>query len=161
MKMVTGLLIVMLALAQYPLWWGKSSWPEILEMRQQVAALQTNNQVLKNRNTVLEAEVSNLKKGLDAIEELARSELGMVRKDELFFHVIEYEDGKQTINHGAILTLATPHPSYWRFLDCNGGCERKNYDSKMVALGRAVFSGVLVTQTVKKKTEVLIRGKAK
>lgn len=61
-------------------------------MREQVTALQKNNQDLQNRNTVLEAEVSNLKKGLDAIEELARSELGMIRKNELFFHVIEYED---------------------------------------------------------------------
>jgi cell division protein FtsB len=82
----------MVALAQYPLWFGKNSWLEILEMREQVTALQKNNQDLQNRNTVLEAEVSNLKKGLDAIEELARSELGMIRKNELFFHVIEYED---------------------------------------------------------------------
>jgi len=41
---------------------------------------------------MLEEEVNNLKKGLDAIEELARSELGMIRKNELFFRVVEYEN---------------------------------------------------------------------
>jgi cell division protein FtsB len=92
MKALAILLTTMIALAQYPLWFGKSSWLRVMEMSQQVAALRETNQALQNRNTVLEAEVNNLKKGLDAIEELARSELGMIRKDELFFHVVEYEN---------------------------------------------------------------------
>lgn len=92
MKIVAGLLILLIGLAQYPLWFGKGSWLAILEMHEQIAALQEANQRLQNRNTVLEAEVNNLKKGFDAIEELARSELGMIRKNELFFRVVEYEN---------------------------------------------------------------------
>jgi len=92
MKVATGLLLVcMIVLMQYPLWFGKGSWLEIMEMHEQIVTLHETNQQLQNRNTVLEAEVNNLKKGLDAIEELARSELGMIRKNELFFHVVEYE----------------------------------------------------------------------
>ncbi|SFU61222.1 cell division protein FtsB [Nitrosomonas eutropha] len=92
MKVTTGLLVFMIALTQYPLWFGKGGWLEIMEMHEQITALHETNQSLQNRNTVLEAEVNNLKKGLDAIEELARSELGMIRKNELFFHVVEYEN---------------------------------------------------------------------
>ncbi|ABI60688.1 MULTISPECIES: cell division protein FtsB [Nitrosomonas] len=92
MKITTGLLVLMIALTQYPLWFGKGGWLEIMEMHEQIIALHETNQSLQNRNTVLEAEVNNLKKGLDAIEELARSELGMIRRNELFFHVVEYEN---------------------------------------------------------------------
>ncbi len=81
----------MIGLAQYPLWFGKGSLLAILEMHEQIAALQETNQMLQNRNTILEAEVNNLKKGFDAIEELARSELGMIRKNEQFFHIVAYE----------------------------------------------------------------------
>ncbi len=81
----------MIMLMQYPLWFGKGGWLEIIEMHKQIVTLHEANQRLQNRNTVLEAEVNNLKKGLDAIEELARSELGMIRKDELFFQIVEYE----------------------------------------------------------------------
>ncbi|MXS84870.1 cell division protein FtsB [Nitrosomonas sp. HPC101] len=92
MKATTGLLVFVIALVQYPLWFGKGGWLEIMEMHEQIAALREANQSLQNRNTVLEAEVNNLKKGLDAIEELARSELGMIRKNELFFRIVEYEN---------------------------------------------------------------------
>ncbi|MDL1867148.1 cell division protein FtsB [Betaproteobacteria bacterium PRO4] len=92
MKTIAGLLVLMIALAQYPLWFSKGSWLAILEMHEQISTLQETNQSLQNRNTILEAEVNNLKKGFDAIEELARSELGMIRKNELFFHVAEYEN---------------------------------------------------------------------
>jgi len=92
MKTTAALLTFIIVLAQYPLWFGKGGWLGVMEMHEQITALQETNQLLQNRNTVLEAEVNNLKKGLDAIEELARSELGMIRKNELFFHVIEYED---------------------------------------------------------------------
>ncbi|HRQ04784.1 cell division protein FtsB [Nitrosomonas halophila] len=91
MKIVAILLATMIVLAQFPLWTGKGGWLQVMEMNQQVSALQAANHDLQTRNTVLEAEVNNLKKGLDAIEELARSELGMIRKDEMFFHVVEYE----------------------------------------------------------------------
>ncbi len=92
MKTIAGLLVLMIGLAQYPLWLGKGGLLAILEMHGQIATLQETNQTLQNRNTILEAEVSNLKQGFDAIEELARSELGMIRKNELFFHTVMYEN---------------------------------------------------------------------
>ena len=89
MKKLAFLLVVLIALAQYSLWYGKGSWLNVLEIDQEVAAQRKINQKLQNRNTVLEAEVNNLKKGLDAIEELARNELGMIRNDEVFFQVLD------------------------------------------------------------------------
>lgn len=91
MKTVAGLLVLMIGLAQYPLWFGKGSLLAILEMHKQINDLRETNQMLQDRNIILEAEVSNLKKGFDAIEELARSELSMIRKNELFFHIVTYE----------------------------------------------------------------------
>lgn len=89
MKKLAFTLVILIALAQYPLWYGKGSWLNVFEIDQQVAAQRQTNQKLQNRNTVLEAEVNDLKKGLDAIEELARNELGMIRKDEVFFQILE------------------------------------------------------------------------
>lgn len=57
-------------------------------MKQQVSALQESNRLAQQENTVLEAEVNNLRVRLDAIEELARSELGMIREGEQFFRVM-------------------------------------------------------------------------
>lgn len=91
MKILAVVLIALVALAQYPLWYGKGGWLEVMQMKQQVALLQESNEVLQQKNNILEAEVNNLKEGLDAIEELARSELGMIRQDELFFRVMTQE----------------------------------------------------------------------
>jgi len=91
MKILAAVLIVLIALTQYPLWYGKGGWLEVVRMKQQVVALQESNQSSKQKNTILEAEVDNLKVGLDAIEELARSELGMIYQNELFFRVMTQE----------------------------------------------------------------------
>ena len=89
MKKLAVTLIVLIILAQYPLWYGKGSWLNVYEIDQQLASQRQINQKLQNRNTVLEAEVNNLKRGLDAIEELARNELGMIQADEVFFQIME------------------------------------------------------------------------
>lgn len=89
MKKLALTLVILITLAQYPLWYGKGSWLNVFEIDQQITAQRQINQKLQNRNTVLEAEVNNLKQGLDAIEELARNELGMIRKDEVFFQILE------------------------------------------------------------------------
>ena len=89
MKKLAVTLIVLIILAQYPLWYGKGSWLNVYEIDQQLASQRQTNQKLQNRNTVLEAEVNNLKRGLDAIEELARNELGMIQADEFFFQIME------------------------------------------------------------------------
>ncbi len=89
MKLLTLVLIAMIALLQYPLWLGKGSWLKVWEVNQQVITQHETNQQLKIRNAVLDAEVKDLKQGHDAIEERARSELGMIKQDEIFFQVLE------------------------------------------------------------------------
>jgi len=89
MNYVLVLLIILFAALQYDLWVGKGSIVEVKQLEAAIA-LQTNeNQRLRERNDVLQAEVLDLKKGLNAIEERARTELGMIKKNETFFHLIE------------------------------------------------------------------------
>jgi len=76
-------------LIQYPLWLGKGSWFRVWEVDQQIHAQREANRQLQARNAALEAEVRDLKVGLEAVEERARSELGMIRQDEIFFQVLE------------------------------------------------------------------------
>jgi cell division protein FtsB len=79
----------LIALLQYPLWLGKGSWLRVWEVDRQLTAQRETNLKLQSRNAALDAEVRDLKQGLDAIEERARSELGMVKQDEILFQVLE------------------------------------------------------------------------
>jgi len=88
-KFVTLALIALIALLQHPLWLGKGSWLRVWEVDHQVRAQREANQKLALRNAALDAEVRDLKQGLDAIEERARSELGMIKRDEIFFQIID------------------------------------------------------------------------
>jgi cell division protein FtsB len=74
---------------QYPMWLGKGGWFRVRELDAQVEAQKRVNADLQTRNTVLDAEVRDLKQGVEAIEERARSELGMIRQDEVFFQLPE------------------------------------------------------------------------
>ncbi|SEL05462.1 cell division protein FtsB [Halomonas daqiaonensis] len=87
LKWLAIVLIILLALLQYRLWLGEGGMRELTEVRQRVATLEEDNQPLRDRNARLAAEVVDLKTGLDAIEERARSDIGMVRSDEQFFWV--------------------------------------------------------------------------
>ncbi len=86
LSIVFGVLIVLL---QYPLWLGKGGWLRVWEVDRQVKAQQEGNAKLRARNDALDAEVRDLKQGYDAVEERARYELGMIKQDEIFFHVME------------------------------------------------------------------------
>ncbi|MBI3222374.1 MAG: cell division protein FtsB [Nitrosomonadales bacterium] len=88
-RLVTLILVVLLLLLQYPLWLGKGSWLKVWELHRQVAAQQQLNQQTQARNALLDAEVRDLKQGTEAIEERARSELGMVKRDEMFFQMLD------------------------------------------------------------------------
>jgi cell division protein FtsB len=82
-------LVALIVLIQYPLWMGKGSWMRVWDVDQQIKSQRDKNAKLQTRNTVLEAEVRDLKQGFDAVEERARSELGMIKQDEVFFQVLE------------------------------------------------------------------------
>lgn len=88
MRVVSYILLALLLLLQYPLWLGKGSWLKVWEMGKQVEAQKQTNEQTQKRNTALDAEVRDLKRGTDAIEERARSELGMVKQGEVFFQVV-------------------------------------------------------------------------
>ena len=91
MKVLVAILVVLLLLLQYRLWVGDGSLGEVWRLHQAIEAQQKENERLAERNRALEAEVKDLKQGLEAIEERARSELGMVREDETFYQVVEPE----------------------------------------------------------------------
>jgi len=83
------LLIGLVVSLQYGLWLGKGSWMRVWDIDRQITAQQQTNERLSARNLALDAEVRDLKEGLGAVEERARSELGMIRHDEIFFQVLE------------------------------------------------------------------------
>jgi len=88
-KFLTLIFVAVIALLQYPLWLGKGSWLRVWDLNQKIVAEKESNSKLKLRNDTLDAEVRDLKQGNTAIEERARSELGMVKQDEVFYQVID------------------------------------------------------------------------
>jgi cell division protein FtsB len=87
MRWLALVFLVLIAALQYPMWLGKGGWLRVRELNAQVAAQRESNAELKARNETLDAEVRDLKQGVEAIEERARSELGMIRHDEVFFQL--------------------------------------------------------------------------
>lgn len=85
---LTGILAALLMLMQYPLWLGEGGWLKVRQGNRDMQVQQTLNQRLRERNESLQAEVSDLKQGREAIEERARSELGMIAPDEIFIRVL-------------------------------------------------------------------------
>ncbi len=94
MKLLAVALLALVALIQYPLWFGKGGWMRVREVDRQLAEQREANSKLRARNAGLDAEVRDLKQGLDAIEERARNELGMIKNDEIFFQVQEDQAGR-------------------------------------------------------------------
>jgi len=88
MRALAAFLAGLIVVLQYPLWLGKGGWLRVRDLDRQVVAQQAVNAGLKARNDALDAEVRDLKQGLDAIEERARAELGMIRKDEVFYQIV-------------------------------------------------------------------------
>lgn len=89
MKALTLIFVILIALLQYPLWLGKGSWLRVWDLNRQISEQQEKNNALKARNDTLDAEVRDLKSGRAAIEERARSELGMIKQDEVFYQVLD------------------------------------------------------------------------
>ena len=88
MKPLSYILAALLLALQYPLWIGKGSWMRVWELDRQLVAQREANVRLKARNDALDADVRDLKQGHEALEERARLELGMIRKDETFYQVV-------------------------------------------------------------------------
>lgn len=91
MKLIVAILFVLLIWLQYKLWLGDGGIPEVLELEQEIETVQAEVNTLQERNKALNAEVMDLKTGIEAIEERARSEMGMIKKDEIYYQVIDSE----------------------------------------------------------------------
>lgn len=89
MRILTLILVLLIAIIQYPLWVGKGSWLSVWKIDSELAKQQQANSQLETRNASLSAEVRDLKTGYDAIEERARNELGMIKQDEVFFQILD------------------------------------------------------------------------
>lgn len=83
------LLLLIIVLLQVRLWWGDNSLPESWQLEARIEQQQQATEALATRNAQLAAEVRDLRSGLDAIEERARYELGMVRKNETFYLLMD------------------------------------------------------------------------
>jgi cell division protein FtsB len=88
-KKLIAFLVVLLVILQYQLWIGDGGLLDVWEVHQEVEALRHENERLQERNAALNAEVLDLKQGLDAIEEHAREDLGMVKEGETFYQIVE------------------------------------------------------------------------
>jgi len=104
MRWVTLILLALILLLQYPLWMGKGGWFKVWDIDRKVEEQKTVNQQIQLRNAILDAEVRDLKQGTDAIEEHARSELGMIKPGEVFFQVV----GENTPSPVSAVTVAKP-----------------------------------------------------
>ena len=83
MRLIPFVLIALLALVQAELWAGKGGRSHVVQLQLQLQAQQQTNDALRQRNQRVAAEISDLKEGLEMVEEKARSELGMVKPDEI------------------------------------------------------------------------------
>jgi cell division protein FtsB len=89
MRKLVVFLLILLVYMQYKLWFGEGSLQDVWELHQDVEFQRQENIELRERNAALEAEVRDLQQGLDAIEEHAREDLGMVKEGETFYQVVE------------------------------------------------------------------------
>ena len=83
------LLLLILGGLQYRLWLGENGWRTVKIIEKELTLQQMENEQLRERNRVLDAEVAELKKGIEGVEERARSELGMIKPGEKFYFIVD------------------------------------------------------------------------
>ena len=87
MRWTTVIIAGLLAVVHADLWFGKGNMPYVMSLRKQLDTQRATNEAARERNARVAAEVSDLKEGLEMVEEKARSELGMVKPDEILVQV--------------------------------------------------------------------------
>jgi cell division protein FtsB len=95
MRWLIMILLVLLVLLQAKLWFGEGGFSEVRRLEGRVTVQLEENQVLERRNAELQAEVEDLRERLDAVEERARSELGLIRDDEEFYQVVPVPEAQR------------------------------------------------------------------
>lgn len=96
MKILIIVLIALLIGLQYKLWVGDGSLSEVVQLSNELELQKEKLRLLEQRNSVLEAQVLDLQNGLDAFEEKARNDLGMIKQGETFIQLIP--DTGETVN---------------------------------------------------------------
>jgi cell division protein FtsB len=94
MKILIGILIVLLIGLQYKLWLGDGSLSEVVQLSRELDLQKEKLRILEQRNNILEAQVLDLQNGLDAFEEKARNDLGMIKQGETFIQLIPSDQSK-------------------------------------------------------------------
>lgn len=89
MRVISAFLIILCLFLQYKIWIAPKGILQTWQLRHSIEQQASTNSKLKAQNTVLEAEVKDLKEGHSAIEERARNELGMVKQDEVFYQIVK------------------------------------------------------------------------
>ncbi len=89
MRILIAILLIVFVMLQYRLWVGKGSLAEVTNLQQEITLLNQELVKLRERNRTLQAEVEDLRSGQSAIEERARSELGMIKEGEIFYQVVD------------------------------------------------------------------------
>jgi cell division protein FtsB len=87
MRWATLVILGLLVVVQGDLWFGKGNWPYVMSLRSQLDTQLAANERARLRNTRAAADVADLKTGLEMVEDKARSELGMLRPDEILVQV--------------------------------------------------------------------------
>jgi cell division protein FtsB len=95
LRLLIGILALLFVLLQYRLWVGEGSLAEVNNLRHEIENQRSELERLRARNRALQAEVDDLREGMEAIEERARNELGMVKPGEIFYQVVEPEEAKE------------------------------------------------------------------
>lgn len=91
-RWVTLILLMCAGILQYRLWFGKHSIPDYLNHQSDVVQQKQHNAKLRQRNSLLQADIHDLKIGLEAIEERARNELGLIKPGETFYRILPIKD---------------------------------------------------------------------
>ena len=95
MKILLAILILLLIVLQYRLWFGDGSLSEVVQLTRELETQKQKLQQLEERNRILEAQVLDLQTGLDAFEEKARNDLGMIKQGETFIQLIPGEEANE------------------------------------------------------------------
>lgn len=96
MRIISVVLLIFLILLQHRLWFGKNSVTDYYSLIQDVERQESANKKLLTRNKILYADIADLRSGVQAIEESARNELGMIKENETFFRIIPSDEKQST-----------------------------------------------------------------
>ncbi|RUO22505.1 cell division protein FtsB [Aliidiomarina iranensis] len=92
MRLLTVIIIGLVLALQYRIWFGEYGMKDYRELQSDVARQAVTNETLEQRNQLIAADIDDLRNAMEAVEERARNELGLVRPDETFFRLISVDE---------------------------------------------------------------------